>query len=274
MVFFKSLDGFEPTRKTLHLYSRAMGAIPRALGIPHPKWWHISLKLRPDGLCSDNIPLPDGGILSIKMDLRAHKIVVETSSNFRQEFDMTASMSSSEMGNKLIVLMTELGFKGEYARGKFENEEPRVYDPQLAENFFETIVEVERIFKIHQAKLAGEVSPVQLWPHGFDIAFDWFGTRIETFEKDGQTHQSPAQLNLGFYTGNESTEPYFYSNPWPFEEKTLLEKVLPKDAKWHTQDWKGSILPYAALVDDSTAEERLLAFARAVYDFAHPTLMS
>jgi hypothetical protein len=57
-AFFPSLTGWERTRETLHLYSKAVGVVPRAHAEFHPKWWHISLKVRPDGLVTDNMPLP------------------------------------------------------------------------------------------------------------------------------------------------------------------------------------------------------------------------
>ena len=51
---------YEPTRETLHAYARAVGSVPRAHGIAHPLWWHISLKVRPEGLVTDAVPLPAG----------------------------------------------------------------------------------------------------------------------------------------------------------------------------------------------------------------------
>ncbi len=63
------------------------------------------------------------------------------------------------------------------------------------------------------------------------------------------------------------------SNPWPFETEFLLDKPLPAQAHWHTEGWQGTMLPYAALVDEPNAEEHLLAYARAVYELARPTLL-
>ena len=68
--FFLSLDGWESTKETLHWYSKAVGVVPRAHAEFHPKWWHISLKVQPDGLVTDNMPIPGGGIFSLKMDLK------------------------------------------------------------------------------------------------------------------------------------------------------------------------------------------------------------
>jgi hypothetical protein len=123
--------------------------------------------------------------------------------------------------------------------------------------------------------LSGECSPVLLWPHGFDLGFVWFGTRIVTYEENGNILRAPAQLNLGFSPGEPSqSKPYFYSNPWPFEKDKLVDHLLPAGASWFSAGWNGSLLPYRELVNDIHAESRLLEYAQAVFEIAAPSLMA
>ena len=272
-AFFPSLTGWDSTRETLHLYSKAVGVVPRAHAEFHPKWWHISLKVQPDGLVTDNMPLPGGGIFALKMDLLGHKVVLYSSRGDVREFSMTQGLSASAFGDQVLGAVADLGLAGEYAREKFENDEPREYDPAMAETYLRALVNADRTFKKHRAGLSGELGPVQLWPHGFDLAFEWFGTRVMEYEEGGQIEKYPSQLNLGFSPGESShPEPYFYSNPWPFEGDQLVDRPLPSGARWFTETWQGSILEYNSLVGDSQAEDKLLAYARAVYDLASPTL--
>lgn len=273
MAFFPSLKDFTPTRQTLHLYSQAISAIPRVHGIVHPKWWHISLKLHPDGLITDNIPLPGGGVLALRLDLNQHQLVVMSSSGEKKSIGLAEGLTGSEMGDWLITAVSQFGLHGSYPREKFASDEPRIYEPDLAQQYFQILANVERIFQTHRASLEGVVSPVQIWAHGFDMAFDWFGTRRERFEEHGEVQEFPATLNLGFYPGSKGVDPYFYSNPWPFEADILLDKPLPAGAKWHTAGWQGTILPYSKLVEQPDAEAKLLQFAQTVYDLAAPTLM-
>jgi hypothetical protein len=273
-TIFPPLTGWEPTRETLHLYSKVVGVVPRAHAGFHPKWWHISLKVQPDGLVTDNMPLPGGGIFSLKIDLHQHKVLLVTSRGQVREFDMTQGLSASAFGDQVLAAVAELGLTAEYARDKFENDEPRDYDPVAAQKFFTALVNADHAFKKHRASLTGEVGPVQLWPHGFDLAFEWFGTRMMEYEEHGKVEKYPAQLNLGFSPGEaQHPAPYFYSNPWPFEADVLLDRPLPSGATWFTDSWQGSVMEYETLVGDSEAEEKLLAYARAVHDFAAPTLM-
>lgn len=272
-IVFPSLAGWESTRRTLHLYSNILGVVPRVHAEFHPKWWHISLKVQPDGLTTDSMALPGGGSFSLKMDLRNHQIVLSSSDGERREFSMREGLSASDLGNRVLGAVAELGLSGDYAREKFENDEPREYDAAIAENFRAALVSANHIFNQHRDTLSGEKGPVQLWPHGFDLAFEWFGTRVEVYEEHGKVERYPSQLNLGLSPGEPNhPQPYFYSNPWPFEKALLLDKPLPSGARWFTAGWEGSILPYEALVGDSQAGERLFAFAQAVYKYAAPTL--
>jgi hypothetical protein len=66
--------------------------------------------------------------------------------------------------------------------------------------------------------------------------------------------------------------PYFYSNPWPFEEAQLVDKPLPRGAQWFTDSWQGTLLPYDELVGDRQAMDRLLEYAQRVYEISAPTL--
>ena len=267
---FPKLGNWEPTRQTLHWYSRAVSAIPRAHAVPHPKWWHTSLKVVPDGLITEKVSLPDGRKLWLKLDLRRHGVIIVVNSEVLYEFSITEGLTSSSFADQLLSATADLGLDGPYQRKKFENGDPREYNPAAAERFLTALVNADRIFNNHKEKLSGDVSPVQFWPHGFDLSVEWFGTRVKIYEGV----ENPSQLNLGFYPGNAETAPYFYSNPWPFEGDILLDKPLPPGASWHAAGWEGTILPYEEVVEDDQAEARLVAYAQRVFDLSSPTLQA
>lgn len=272
-VIFPSLEGFEPTRQTLQLYSRVVAAVPRTHGEFHPKWWHVSLKVQPDGLTTDKVALPDGGLLQLKMDLVEHDIILTVDGEVVNTLSMAHSRSSTAIADNVLSAAARLGLEGEYERERFENDDPREYDPAKVGDFLTALVNADRIFKQHRAALSGEMGPVQLWPHGFDLAFEWFSTRMLGYEEQGVRKEQPAQLNLGFFPGGPEVDPYFYSNPWPFEADVLLGEALPEGVSWHTEGWQGTILPYETLADDPDAEERLLAYAKRVFELSSGTLM-
>jgi len=271
MSLFPSLENFEPTRQTLHLYAQAMGVVPRTHATPHSKWWHISLRVVPHGLQTTTMSLPDGGRLWLEMDLQHHTLKVQTAAGGTQAISLQEGATGTEMGDWVLTAVAQHGLQGEYARAKFENDQPRDYDPAEAEKFLTAVTHVHRIFNDHRNQLTGNIGPIQLWPHNFDLSMEWFGTRTVTYEEHGQLQESPSQLNLGFYPGQPI---YFYSNPFPFAGEQLLDKELPAGARWHTEGWQGTMLPYSELLDDNKAETRLRHFARRVYELALPTLLA
>ncbi len=261
--------GWEETRATLHAYALAVGAIPRANAEVHPKWWHASLKVAEDGLVTDPVPLSDGQWLRLRMDFASHDVVMTTPAGDTHRVSMRSGSTGTELADRVIEIAALYGLAGEYQREKFENNDERAYNTDVAETFFTILSDVASAFEEHRSGLSGEVSPVQVWPHGFDLSFEWFGTRVETFEEDGKTTEYPSQLNLGFYPADR---PYFYSNPWPFEADELLNTPLPHGAEWHTEGWEGSILYYDQLQGDTDAETKLLEYAAAVLEAVEPTL--
>ncbi len=270
-AFLPMPDDFEPTRASLHAYAHAVGAIPRVHAISHPKWWHISLKVTPVGLVTESMAIPGGGTFRLRMDLNDHDIVLETSKGEASRFSMREGATGTEMGDALIAATAQLGLDGEYNREKFEDEEARSYDPEKAARFFAVLIDVEHALARHRATLDGSYGPLQVWPHGFDLAFEWFGTRVETYEEDGEVSEYPSQINFGFYPGGE---PYLYANPWPFDADDLLPTPLPAGAEWHTEGWEGTMLPYAKIAGDPEASTKIVSYARTVYDTAAPTLLA
>lgn len=263
-------EGWEPTRATLHAYALAMDAIPRAHGIAHPRWWHISLKVRPTGLVTDPVPVPDRArTVQLRMDLRSHEIVVEASDGPEARFSMTEGATGTEMADALIATLAGMDLNDGYTREKFENDEPRAYDPDHALRYFEAVTIADRLFERRRASIDGETSPVQIWPHNFDMSFEWFGTRKETYEEGGEVRELPSQINLGFYPAGRA---YFYSNPWPFDPEKLTGHSLPHGAQWHREGWDGSILYYDQIAGDPDGQSKVTDFAARVFDLASPLL--
>ncbi len=272
---FPSLEGGKATRDTLSLYAQVVGVVPRALAEPHPKWWHISLKMTPDGLVTDEIPGPDGeGAFQLRMNRHTHDVELLKGGSVAASFDMSGALPATEFGSQVLAGLAEYGIEGEYDTEKFDDSDPRTYDRAAAGAYFAALLEIDRVLKAHKASIEGETGPVQLWPHHFDIAFEWYGTRMIPYEEHGETQEFPSQINFGFSPGDGShAAPYFYSNPWPFEED-LTQHELPSGARWFTESWEGTLLPYQKLVGVEGAADLLLRYYRAVFELASPRLVA
>lgn len=256
---------WEDTHATLHAYAHGVGSIPRALAIPHPKWWHISLEVRPTGLVTDVMRTDAGGTLLVRMDLRDHRAVVETSHGEKRFVPFDAGLTGTEFGDRLGAAVTEFVAVPPLDRDRYVDDDARHYDPVAATAYFDALVNVAYNLELHRASLAGDVGPVQIWPHGFDIAFEWFGTREVVDKEGGGEAPVPSQINFGFYPAGD---PYFYANPWPFQADRLVDQPLPASAGWHTEGWEGSSLQLSAARD----AQQVLDYFAAVFRVAEPTL--
>jgi len=267
--FAKMPDDIEPTRASLHQYALAIGSIPRVHAEPHEKWWHVSLNLTGRGLETDSMPLPDGATFAVRLDMHSHAVVIEANGETVKSIPFGDGLTGTEMGSAVIAAVGDLGLSGEYATEKFESDEAREYDAATAAAFFEILTNIHDVYSIHRERIDASVGPLQLWPHGFDLAFEWYGTRVEEYEEHGEMKAHPSQCNFGFYPAGR---PYLYANPWPFEADELLGVELPSGAVWNTEGWQGSMLHYDKLAGDEAAEQRILDYFKAVFDAAEPTL--
>lgn len=269
---FPDLTGWEPTRDSLSLYAKIVGAIPRALAEPHPKWWHISLKLGADGPATDDIPYSEG-TFAVRMDLRQHDIAIETEAGSSRRISMSNGASADEVTDEVIEALAALSITADLDRSKFEDRSPREYNQESAKRYLEALVSIDKVLEQQKSRIPGETGPVQLWPHHFDIVFEWFGTKIVAYEVEGGKKENPSQINFGFSPGDDShPDPYFYSNPWPFDQ-AFVKAPLPSGARWHTESWNGSLLPYAEVVGQEDGDHILLNYFQTIYEIASPSLI-
>jgi hypothetical protein len=158
-----------------------------------------------------------------------------------------------------------MDFYPDVNRSLFENGAPLRYDHSAAGEFWRTLAQVDSVFRHFQATVREETSPVQLWPHHFDLAVMLLSGRLVPDQDPEDPEYSDEQMSFGFVTGDENIpEPYFYATAWPPPDG-LLDTPLPGAATWHTTGFTGAVLRYHALVGESDAGAALLNFLGTVY---------
>lgn len=141
------------------------------------------------------------------MDLVEHVVQLEADDSRTAVASLKANLTGAEFGNQIVRHLNDMGITGEFETHRFQSSAARYYETEHAERFFSVISRTDAIVKKHRHGLTGSVGPVQLWPHGFDLAFEWFGTRRETLLEDGELREFSSQLNLGFSPGSSNREP-------------------------------------------------------------------
>ena len=270
---FPDLGDWFQTRDTLHAYARVLAAVRRQLTPPHPRWWHASLRVATEGLTTGQVAAPSEaavGSFELCLNLERNLLTLDTSGQVSYEESLLDAPTAAQLGGQVLTWLRDLGIESGPDLSQWVDDGSRAYDPAAASRFHAAIIEIERVFEAVRSDLIGEKGPIQLWPHHFDLSFEWSGERRVEYEEDGETREAPAKIGFGFSTGDGShPEAYFYANPWPFEE-SFEESPLPSGARWHSEGWQGGLLPYSDV--RRGGPESLARFLRAVFEIAAPRL--
>jgi hypothetical protein len=140
----------------------------------------------------------------------------------------------------------------------------RHYDSKAAEHYWQALSRIDSVLKRFKRHLDSVTSPVQMWPHHFDLAMAWFTGRMVPGIDPKDEESADEQMNFGFSTGDENIpDPYFYITAYPRSEN-LTSTAMPADAIWHMRDWQGAVMPYEALVKVSNPEGKLFEFLKRI----------
>ena len=256
------LNEWVATRDTLHQYCRMIGKIRENMSPPNPHWWHISMRVSEKGLTTTPIPKSKdstGQTFEIIFDLVNHHLVIE--SNFREvkRIKLTGQ-SICALYEETCSLLTEIGVVLPIGKDLFDSGKSGVYDEEAVTGFWYSLKEIDRILNLFRSGLSGSRSPVQLWPHHFDMSMSWFSGRLVPGKDPNNVDASKEQIMFGFSTGDKNIpDAYFYVLSYPILEELSYIK-LPDDTKWNTAGFQGGVMMYDAFNNSDNPEVKLLNF--------------
>jgi hypothetical protein len=221
------------TRASLQAHAQAVTALPRAAAPLDPRWSHVAMVPHPAGFSTHPTPLADGTELVSVIDLEEHRVLT-TAGDDVVEVDLQLRPSSVAVGSAALDLAARHGSEIDVDRERLGTDDPLDYEPAHAAAFLDASQVAVTAFAALESGLAGETAGPHLWPHGFDIAMEWFSEQLVRY--DGS--QANAQIATGWYPSDDS---YVYVNPWPFRDD-FAQIELPGGATWHFGDWKGARL--------------------------------
>lgn len=257
------LDDWQATRDTLHTYARLVGKIRQAMAPPQKHWWHVSLRAAAIGLITP--PMPAGEkTVSLLLDLTTHQLQINTSHGDEAGVPL-AGQAAAEFRDETLAALSAFGIAPEIDESLFDDETPGVYDKTAVVRYWQALSQIDGVLRRFKAGFRGESSPVQLWPHHFDLALVWFSGRSVPDQDPDDPEHADEQMNFGFSTGDEEIpHPYIYAAAYPTPDG-LTTSRLPDGAYWHTAGWTGAILPYAVLANAGAPHRSLLTFLRAAH---------
>ena len=125
------------------------------------------------------------------------------------------------------------------------------YSADQANRMHRAIGSVAAALEDFRAGIREEKSPIQLWPHHFDVSMIWLpGHKVPGQDPADEEH-ADKQMNFGFAFGDESVpEPYFYVTAYPLPAE-LPEVALPVGTEWKSDGFSGAVLLYSDLIATS-----------------------
>ncbi|MDH3613715.1 MAG: DUF5996 family protein [Gammaproteobacteria bacterium] len=246
------------TRSALHDYARILGNYLKVCRPKRKHWWHASLRPSLSGLTTGVVHADID--FELELDLRQSNIHGRTSHGANLEAALhgqPAAEVARLAEDFLLANGLSKNLVPENAIG--DDEVARVtYSAEHARSLHLTLNSVSAAMAEFRAGIPEETSPIQLWPHHFDLSMLWLpGEKIAGQDPRNEEY-SDKQMNFGFTFGDEGIpEPYFYVTAYPFPDG-FPSLRLPAGASWHTQGFNAAVLRYRLLIESSDPDAYLL----------------
>jgi hypothetical protein len=250
------LNTMTNTRDALHAYSRVLGAWCKKCHPRRKHWWHASLRPSLYGLTT--------GVMYSEVDIELELKLNESSlvgrnSNGEKLVERLVGQPASTLASVIQEFMVASGVDENNIPQLPEHDDGfRGYSVEHAYRFGQAINAVSGALDLFRGSIPEETSPIQLWPHHFDLSMLWLaGEKIPGQDPDNEEY-SDKQMNFGFAFGDETiSEPYFYVTAYPLPE-TLSKLPLPAGAQWRSEGFSGAVVLYKNLLKQADPKTYLV----------------
>jgi len=242
---------FTTTRDALHAYARIPGDWLKHCRSKRKHWWHASLRPSLNGLTSGIIHAEID--FEIELNLRQSFLEVKTSTG-KQLSEKIHGQSAAELADKVKCFLIAAGVDQQSVPEDNDNSKNETaysgYSEAHALSLAQIMNSVFTAMKDFRAGIREETSPVQLWPHHFDLSMLWLPGELIAGQDPANEEYADKQMNFGFTFGDEGiAEPYFYITAYPLPD-ALPETELPAGTLWQSEGFSGAVLLYKDLIEN------------------------
>ena len=248
-----------PTRDALHAYARVLGNLLKGARTRRKHWWHASLR---PAVCGLSTGVVHGAVdAEVEIDMSRSALVARTARG-ASLCEPLEGQPAAELEARLRGFLAEEGFAG-VAHAPPGGAAPAAsfpgYSAEQAGRMGLALGAVASVMAELRAGIREEASPIQIWPHHFDLSMLWLpGVRVPGVDPDDEEF-ADAQMNFGFAFGDVAiAEPYFYTTAYPLPDG-LTDTALPHGARWNGEGFTGALLTYGQLLETSNPSESLLS---------------
>jgi hypothetical protein len=258
---FPILDAAEigPTLNAVQAYTQVLGdwlgsSLPR-----RKHWWQLTVQPSIRGISTG---LVQAGIdFELEIELAQDRLRGRVAGG--EEFSEPLSgRPAKELAERVQVFLLENGIDPELIPADKGRERDTLatpdYSVEIAASLGATLRSVKAAFSTFQAGIGEETSPIQIWPHHFDLGMLWLPGGKIAGQDPANEEYADKQMNFGFTFGDESIpEPYFYITAYPLPD-AFPGLSLPAGTKWHTEGFSGAVLPYRSLLENTNPADYLV----------------
>ncbi len=275
-----SLDDWEETKTTVHLWLQIVGKVRMASTAPRNHWWHVPLYVDVRGLTTRRMQATGGGAFEINFDFVDHRLVVSTSRGEVDSFALVDGLSVAEFDAHLHTILANRDLDVAIREEPYgmpisipfpEDRDHASYDRDAVERFWRILEWTDGVLEEFAGWYCGKTSPVHLFWHGLDLAVTRFGgARTSAGAELGRIDQetySHEVVSFGFWVGDENVrEPSYYSYTFPEPADLRHQPLQPSAASWSEQAGGSlALLPYDAVRAATDPRNTLLAFLETAY---------
>ncbi len=248
------------TRDAVHVYAQVIGDW-RTSCLAHRKhWWQITVYPSVRGLTTGMI---QAGIdFELELDLKADRLLGHVAGGGTLS-EPLGGRSGRDLASVVASFLTDQGIDPGLIPEDKKRESHDVtadgYSVDTAESLGTTLLSINAAMSSFRAPIAEETSPIQIFPHHFDLAMLWLpGDKIPGQDPTNE-EMSDKQMNFGFAFGDAGIpEPYFYVTAYPLPD-ALSGLALPDGTVWQSDGFSGAVLLYRRLLEETSPEEYLVS---------------
>ena len=277
------VDDWEPTRRSLHMWTQIVGKVRMAHAPLVNHWWQVPLYVSARGLTTSAIPVGTDSF-DMEFDFVAHALAIRVSDGGTTSIDLR-DVSVADFHRAVLDSLAGLGITVRISFGPNEvhpavpfAEDTHVgYDPAAAGAFWRQLVQADRVLGRFRARFVGKVSPVHFFWGSFDLACTRFSGRPAPRHRGGvpncgdwvmEEGYSHELSSCGFWPGG-AAEGAFYSYAYPepagypdapglpagaFYDRGLGQYLLPYEVARQAEDPDTAVLDFLEFTYGAAAD--------------------
>ena len=271
------LDEWRPTKETLHRYCQMLGKVRLDLHPFRSHWWHATLRLHTSGLTTGPMPVGDGRLAEVRLDLVEHVCEVRDSNVKVIRFSLRPDLPCADFYYQLFDALETLRIPASIDPRPYDLEGPAfpsdrvnaTYDPDAVHRYWRIVASSAMVLEEFAGWFNGKHSPVHLFWHSFDLAHARFsGHRAPPREGTGLVEAeaySHEVIAFGFWPGDDKVPyPAYYSYTAPAPDRLVDQPLEPTHAFWDA-DAGTATLAYDAIRTTDDPRATLLDFFQSAY---------